>query len=165
MLRPTLVLLPAAERQLVGVPERRWMRAAALLLAGSLDRRLAAGVPPETGALLAVRAGRLVSPSSRRRLAATWAEVSERAARAPSARSRSGPINRTAIVRCRRQIDTLRRDLAGAFPVSARAVAMAASLLTDGTGPLHNPRLSGDDLADALDRVVALLHPAVNLDV
>jgi hypothetical protein len=48
------------------------------------------------------------------------------------------------------------------LPVSARGVAMASRLLSDGAGPLYN-RLSSVDLVGAVREVTEQLDPRVSL--
>src|SRR5690348_7095663 len=83
------VCLPSARTVLVNDGERLRIesrrlrdRVLARVLGPILDRRLAAGTEPESSRLLAVRAGQLVQPRARRRLAEAWDELAGRA-RAP----------------------------------------------------------------------------------
>jgi hypothetical protein len=71
---------------------------------------------------------------------------------------------RDRIVAADGQIRTMIFALSPSLPVPARGVAMANWLLTDGAGPLYNPR--GDtDLSAALRRVTELLDPTAALAV
>ncbi len=125
----------------------------------SLDRQLAAGRPPEATSLLAARAQDIVSPSSRRALAANWDHL---------LRAAHAPISRTTFVRAGRiaaaepAIRELARRLTTALPVAARGVAMASVLLTDAAGPVYNAR-SPVTLAAALEAATAQLDPALPL--
>jgi len=166
--RPTSpVPAPPADRRLVlaqgrdGLvlaPSRRREEWVARLLGARLDRRLAAGAPPEQSRLLAVRAAQLVRPAARRRLARHWDHLAARARRPVSPLDSRVPIAPArldaALPHVQRIADLLRADQ----PVSARGVAIAATLLTDGAGPVY--RLGGgaaEDLLAAVARAVAEL--------
>jgi hypothetical protein len=59
------------------------------------------------------------------------------------------------------QIQELVNLLRAPLPVHAGGVAAASRLITDGTGPLYNPLLTGESmLADAVKAVVSMLDPA-----
>jgi hypothetical protein len=142
----------------VGLAERR-VRARdvwrARLSASRLDRRLGAGEPPESDALLAVRARWLVRPAACRELAGTLLRLLALAAAPPRA---------TAMVRVsRRHVGAAAPELHGLVdrlladgPVSACGVARLRALLADGSGPVYRVR-SPDDLADRLRDVRAAL--------
>lgn len=140
-------------------------RALARLLGGSLDRRLAAGCPPEWSRPLAARAQLIVSLPWREALAADWERVVERLGRPAQPRLAGTPrlggtlLRREAVTVAvpdiRRLIDALRAPL----PVPARGVATASVLLTDGIGPLYNPA-SPVSITDAVTEAVSSLDPA-----
>jgi hypothetical protein len=127
----------------------------ARLRSARLDRRLSAGEPPETSALLAVRAQWLVRPAACRELARTLLRLLALAARPPRT---------TAMVRvCGRHIRAAAPELHGLAdrlleggPVSACGVVQLRALLADGSGPVYHGRCP-DDLADRLRRVRAAL--------
>jgi hypothetical protein len=132
-------------------------RMAARLRAGRLDRALAAGTPPEASAALALRAQQLIEPGRRHCIAAALRRVlRERPGESQIMPARArlaaaiNPLSRLA--------DTL--DEPG--PVSAQGVAQALLLLTDGTGPLYNPRASVSLPAGAA-RATRALRPALTL--
>lgn len=135
---------------------RPWHRVLARCAASRLDRELAAGVSPETSALLAARAMQLTSDKTRRSLAASVRRIlaaagdpaavtvmTARPARLPLARGRirqsAGPLARLADY------------LAAPGPVPAQGVATVSQLLADGAGPLYR-ETSADDLADLIDK-------------
>jgi hypothetical protein len=125
------------------------------LRASRLDRRLGAGEPPESSALLAVRAQWLVRPAACRELARTLLRLLALAARPPRA---------TAIVRISRrhvrsaapELHALVDRLLAGGPVSACGVARLRALLADGNGPVYHGG-APDDLADRLRDVRAAL--------
>jgi hypothetical protein len=137
---------------------RPWHRALARLLAGSLDRRLAAGRAPESDVLLASRAETLVTPVLRRELAHLLSRHLDGGRRMPS-RVRRTPRTPdrdriTAEPALREVVALLGRD----GPVPATGVAAVMLLLTDGAGPLFNAR-SHESLAAALARAASHLDP------
>lgn len=145
--------------RLVARAERPWHRILARLLAGSLDRRLAAGEAPEAGVLLASRAEHLVTPSHRRTLARLLERHLDATGRRPT-RARRGPlrVDGEAVSTATPLVREAASLLGGARPVPARGVALVSLLLADGAGPLF-ARTGGDSLGAALDRVVEHLDP------
>ncbi len=117
---------------------RPWERLLARLRAPSLDRQLAAGCPAGTSPVLAIRARQITSPAGRRELARWWDHVLDQARRPPAPRTPRAPLRRDRIAAAERDVREMLTLLAGPLPVTARGAAMASSLLTDGTGPLHN---------------------------
>ena len=103
-----------------------------------LDERLADGQHAEQDRLTAVRAHTLTTPGERHKLAAGWETVLRRAAGPCSQVDPRVPLRRSAVLAAqddiRRMIDLLRAST----PVSARGVAIAHLLLTDGAGPLYD---------------------------
>ena len=71
--------------------DRGLRRLFATLFGPVLDRRLAAGVPPESGRLMAARAERLVAWRERRKLVREWEGVLERAAHDATGTQPAGP--------------------------------------------------------------------------
>jgi hypothetical protein len=141
---------------------RSWHRAGARLLASSLDRRLAAGHAPEADLLSATRAQTLVSPERRRALAANWEHLLEVAAHRPLRYRRGAPLCCDRIATADTAVRAMVVALLAPLPVSARGVAMASRLLSDGAGPLYN-RLSSVDLVGAVREVTEQLDPRVSL--
>lgn len=121
-------------------------RVLARLLGPSLDRELALGLPPWRGGPRAARARFIVSPAGRRQLIRGWSRLLDLAHRPPSARSARGPVCRRALAEAEHDVRTMLGVVTAQRPITARGAAMARALLTDGAGPLFNPR-SGRDLA------------------
>jgi hypothetical protein len=145
--------------QLVVRRVRRWDRLAARALASSLDRQLAAGRSPESTHLLATRAAQLASVAVRRELVRNFdhlLELVERTAAAPGARVLA---SREAIAEAEPDLREMLTKLATPLPTSARGVAMARILLTDGTGPLFRPRCP-TNLRRAVQDAIAQLDQA-----
>jgi hypothetical protein len=121
-----------------------------------LDRRLAAGVPPERSAALSLRAAQLIDPAVGarigRRLQTVVAEADGRLL--PRARV---AVRRRAVFEAADALDALARRLAGPEPRAARGVAQARLLLVEGGGPLYWER-SGEDLGAAVRRARAALE-------
>ena len=114
------------------------------LLASSLDRKLAQGRSPESSRLLAARAQVLVSLVSRRELVNRWENLLVQARRPPVMRNPRVLCNREYILAGESDIREMQTALLAPLPSPVRGTAMASWLLRDGTGPIYNPRLSGD---------------------
>src|ERR1700722_10278744 len=108
--------------------DRGLRRPLAALLAPTLDRQLAAGSPPESGALRAARAAQLVSAPTRRRLVRDWQRVLDQARRPPRARNPHAPLCRDRIIEAAGEVRALLGALATPLPLPARGVAMASRL-------------------------------------
>jgi hypothetical protein len=153
---------PRDQHHLVARPCRPWDRFRARLLARSLDRRLAAGQPPESTGLLATRAQVLVRPDERQALARNWEHLLT-VARHRSARSLGHlPLCRDRIVAAEPVVRLMLVALLAPRPVPARGVAMASALLSDGAGPLYNVDSPGD-LVSALDQTTQALDASASL--
>ena len=104
-----------------------------------LDQALAAGVPPEAGAALALRAEELTELNRRRSIAGALRQVLREAREgAPLEPARIRP-DRRRVAAARTELSALADTLEDPGPVAANGVAQAWILLTDGTGPLYNP--------------------------
>jgi hypothetical protein len=124
----------------------------------TLDAQIAAGLPTEEHRIRAVRAGTLTDPAQRRKLAAFWADLLDRST-GTALRARSWvPMQRTRVLAAEDDIRHLIALLAAAQPVPARGVAMANLLLTDGSGPIYDPR-SRVDLQAAVQEAIVHLEP------
>ncbi|HEV3187741.1 MAG TPA: hypothetical protein VGZ04_06805 [Acidimicrobiales bacterium] len=129
----------------------------ARVLGASLDNKLAAGRGPETSELLAARAQLIVSKARRRKLADNWLALLVEA-RNSSGRGAVGvPPLRDRVNDANALIHTLVDALLAPLPTS-RGVAMANSLLSDGTGPIYH-RASSADLVSTLRDVIRRLDP------
>jgi hypothetical protein len=150
---PVLVTVPG-----VGLTEHRvrvrdvWE---AHLCASRLDRRLRAGEPPESSAVLAVRARWLVRPAACRELAHTLLRLLALSATPPRA---TAPVrvSKRQLGEAVPELNALAGRLLGGGPVSAYGVAQLRALLSDGSGPVYH-RACSDDLADRLRLVQAAL--------
>jgi hypothetical protein len=142
------------ERREVRVPLRVLVGAA--LLGASLDDKLAEGHAPDTSPLLAARAQLLVS-LKRRALAANWLALLVEARGPVKLLNPSVPLVRGRIIAAQAQIEALAEALLAPMPTS-RGVAMASSLLSDGSGPIYNSACSVD-LASMLCEIIAHLDP------
>jgi hypothetical protein len=112
-----------------------------------LDVALANGVPSETNSVLALRARHLTRQSRRRELAEGIRTVLDRAGRGPSLGI--SPLG-ARVTAASDELARLADSLAQPGPVAPRGVAQALLLLTDGTGPLYNPRSGGSVRGQAL---------------
>jgi hypothetical protein len=142
---------------LVVLPRRLWDDLLARLHADSLDSRLAAGEPPESCRLLAVRAAQLTSPSARHRLARYWDDVVLRARRARLPHDPHMPVSRPQIDAAVQEIELVSGTLRARRPVSAQGVALVATLLTTPTSPVYRRSDDPCALAVALSRAVRRL--------
>lgn len=123
--------------------ERLRDRLAARVRRPRLDAALASGTPAEASTQLALRARRLTNTSFRHELARTIGRlVRDVDALAPPCRARISP-HRGRVAAAADTLGELADALAQPKPVSARGVAQALILLTDGTGPLFNPHNCG----------------------
>jgi hypothetical protein len=159
----TLVLVDAdGPGQLGWCPRRIRDRALARAFGFQLDRQLADGRSPESDRLLAARAQHLVSPATRQALADDWEHLLDMVKRAPAPTLGRMALCRDQIVAAKPEVRKIAQCLRAPVPVAAGGVAAASVLLTDGAGPLHNPR-APIDLRDALNLAIAQLDPSVSL--
>ncbi|MGO9342698.1 MAG: hypothetical protein ACLP6E_09295 [Acidimicrobiales bacterium] len=158
MEKSVLLLVEDADgvERLVSRATTPWLRLMARLLGSSLDRELATGTPAESRRLLAARADMLASPTTREALARNWRDLLERAFRSQTGRLPRVPICRDRIIDAEAHIQAMLSALTASRPSSARGVAMASRLLSDGAGPLYN-RHSATDLRVPLREVLAQL--------
>jgi hypothetical protein len=148
---------------LVMRPRRLDDRVLARVFGASLDESLAAGRPPESSPLLAARAQDIVSLRRRRSTARNWENLLRRAREAGSTWPHAAlPVCADQIIAAEPAIRDLAGRLAVPLPVPARGVAMARALLTDGSGPVYNPR-ARTALAAALEAAIAQLDPSLPL--
>jgi hypothetical protein len=143
-------------------PLRLTDRVLARTRGASLDHQLAAGCPPESTRLLAVRAQDIVALPRRVSLADNWAHLLRAARRAPSRRTPAVPLRAAAILAAEPAIHELRERLTAPLPVGAQGVATASVLLTDPTSPVYSRR-SPRTFADQLHAAIVQLDPATPL--
>jgi hypothetical protein len=154
-----LLLTPACAPHADVVEPRRVRlrdRIAARLLAHSLDRQLADGVPPERSAALSLRARRLADPAYARFLARRLNEIVREAVsrRVPRAQI---AVRLSAVVTVSAEFEELARRLVAPRPVAVRGVAQVSMLLREGSGPLYSSR-ADEDLGAALRRARAAVE-------
>jgi hypothetical protein len=143
---------------------RPWHRLLARCAAARLDRELAAGASPETGALLATRAMQLTSVKFRLDLAASLQRILVAAGQEPAGMpSPAGavhpprvPLGRARISRSAGPLATLAGSLATPGPAGAQGVAMVSQLIADGAGPLYR-EAGGDDLGTLIEKMTQAL--------
>jgi hypothetical protein len=133
-----------------------WIRALARIRPTSLDRRLAAGEDTSTDRLLATRANLIVARHYRLRLADDWEHLLTSARQPSVPRSPRLPVQSTTILAAEYHIRELVALIRQPAHVEPRGIARASQLLTDGTGPLYNPRRTAD-LVPALRTATASL--------
>jgi len=143
------------EQRPVRVP--LWVLVGATLNGASLDDKLAEGHAPDTSPLLAVRAQLLISLTKRRALAENWLSLLVDAREPVTFLNPRVPLVRDRIIGAQAQIEALAEALVAPMPTS-RGVAMASSLLSDGSGPIYN-RACSVDLASTLCEIIAHLDP------
>jgi hypothetical protein len=131
-------------------------RVVARLFSDRLDRRLAAGVPPEASAPLSLRARRLIDPATARRLARAVQRALDDA-RFCQARIARIPVRRRAVRDAAADLEAVARRLSAPAPLGVQGVAQVGLLLSDGCGPLYSAR-AGEDLRSALRRARAALE-------
>ena len=144
-LRPRPVVLQVDCFGVYAAPVTLRRRLEARLLADRLDRSLAAGIPPESDVLLALRAERLARASTREELAAAVERLVREATEPQHALSRAPSLAvLSRVARARSELESLVERLLAPVPVPARGVALVEILLRDGTGPLFRYESTAD---------------------
>jgi hypothetical protein len=143
---------------LVSQPCRLHARILAWLGSWWLDQSLAAGVSPDAGAMLSLRAHRLIGLTTRRALAAELRELVPRARRVPHPLDNGVCVCAVGVLEAHEAISELADRLDGWEPVEPRGVARVRLLLRDGTGPLYSESPS-DELRRAVRAALAALEP------
>jgi hypothetical protein len=128
----------------------RWVRVLARMKATSLDRRLAAGEAVASDRLLSAHASLIVGPQHRHRLADDWGQLLRTARRPISPWGPRSAVRTTAILAAEYEVRELVTMIREPVRVNPRGIALARLLLSDGAGPLYNPRGSAADLVEAL---------------
>jgi hypothetical protein len=134
-------------------------RLQARLHADSLDRELAAGVPPESDVLVAVRAGRLARGRTRENLARCVERLLDASRTYGDHRTRRSIAVLPRIACARADLEALVELLRAPAPLSARGVAHVSLLLRDGSGPMYRYE-STADLGALVRRIAAELDPS-----
>jgi hypothetical protein len=159
---PLLLLDPHQPSQLTACRNGRRVRFLASVRSSSLDRQLSEGRAPEESRLLAARAHQLVAAPMRRAVAEGWRTLVDRSLTSPVMRSSRVALPRRSIAACEPEITEMVEALTRPAPSSARGVATASWLLSDGTGPLYQCR-QPDALRVVLRRAIAWLDPSTPL--
>jgi hypothetical protein len=124
-----------------------WTRVVARLRGAALDHALADGVQPESRPALALRAGRLIAPTMRRRLARALRFHVGEARRSPAPLRAPWPAappplrpGGPHVAGAAGELLELADLLDGLEPVEVRGVALVSVLLADPDSPLHRNR-------------------------
>jgi hypothetical protein len=127
------------------------------MLGGSLDRKLASGVAPESHPLLAQRAALLADPKWRAQLAESWLNLLNYVPEPFNRFDIRVPTNHKMVLACEDEFRLLASQLRRGL-VAVRGVAMANVLITNGSLPVYN-RESPHDLGTLLRDVIRCLDP------
>lgn len=149
-----------AQSEMQAVRARVRDRVVTRLSTRRLDRALAAGAPPESTPALALRAQRLTALDRRRSMAAGLRRgLRDTRGDSPVAHPNSRvAFSERRISAAAEKLGMLADRLVDPSPVAASGAARTWILLTDGTGPLYNPR-SCASLADEAAKAAASLRP------
>jgi hypothetical protein len=153
-----LLTCPAEADWLVAQPCRLHARVLARLGAWGLDRALAAGARPDAGAMLSLRAHRLIGSTMRRALAAELRDLVPEALRVTHPLDNGVGICAIGVLFAEETIRAVADRLDGWGPVEPAGVAQVRVLLRDGTGPLYSQEPT-DELERSLQRALAALEP------
>ena len=129
-------------------------RLAAVLAARRLDRELASGTSPATGAALSLRAEALGAPAVREALAVRLRRVLDDARRGRKPGRAQVPVVTSAVLAAAQELEALADRLQATGPVGAGGLAKLHLLLRDGSSPLYSSRAREslrNAAADALD--------------
>jgi hypothetical protein len=106
----------------------------------TLTRELAQGADPTATPERALRASQLTSGRRRRQMIRTWRRAIAEARQPAVTRAMVGIINRRAVLEAEDAIQELIERLRSPDPVTAKGMAMAERIVTDGaSSPLYNP--------------------------
>ena len=155
---PTVLVACGRPGTVVGEPPSLRDRLAAQWHARRLDRALAQGIEPETSAALALRAQRLTEPDRRWTIAGALRRIIRDVEAGRRPRLGRVPPDSQAVMAASDDLTELADTLVDPGPVTAHGVAQAWLLLTDGTGPLYNPR-SSDRLTARAAQAARHLRP------
>jgi hypothetical protein len=161
-LRRTVIFDDVTGRRWSLACPRVWDRLLVRWRVRSLDAQLAAGHRAEGSRLRAIRADLLVAPVTRADLADCWQEVLDRAAQARGVTDPRVPLLRSRVRAVDADIRRMILALRASAPVPARGVAIASTLLTDGTGPLYHA-YSAQPLRAAVRDAIDQLNPSAEL--
>lgn len=134
------------------------VRLEARLHAWSLDVALAAGVSPDSGAALSLRAHGLIGARCRARLSREITDILRRADQARSPFDPTVPLCRGKVRGAGAALEALADRLQSPDPVEARGIAQVRLLLTDSSSPLYS-QPHADDLRDVVRTALDALEP------
>jgi hypothetical protein len=123
-----------------------------------LDDELAYGVEPWTSPLLALRARKLTSAHSRKRIANALMQAVRSARRPTPGLTAAMHPDSEEVLAAADMLDALNRRLRDPRPVRAQGLVMLRELLTDATSPLYQPVEAGA-LGGELLAAAAALEP------
>jgi hypothetical protein len=140
------------------------LRVLAYARAHGLDRALARGTDPDSGALLSVRAHALIGRAHRLRLAYELRRVLRVAGRVPHRFNPTLPVPYHVLL-ARDLIEEIADTLEGPEPVEVRGVAKLELLLRDGGGPIYGTARAAS-LRDLLENIIRALAlwPTIHAD-
>jgi hypothetical protein len=124
-----------------------------------LDRQLAAGADPRSGAVLAMRARRITASRSRRRISAGLAGALSRAQGGHPGFTAAVRSDAREVLAARTVLTALAARLRAPESVAPQGAAMLLMLLTDGSSPLYRPGEPGA-LGSRLRAAAAALEPS-----
>ena len=146
----------------ISEPGRHWswrVRILARLQAPWLDLALASGADPSGSPQLERRAAHLLSHLNRVRVVGALRQSRRSAGTRIDPRDPRVPVNQEEVRLAERGLAELEELLIGSTPVYCRGIAMASQIVSEGTGPLYQPRRRGD-LRERVAAVLAALRGA-----
>jgi hypothetical protein len=164
-MRATLVLFDSHQRAVTARRSRLRERVSARFFPWQLDAALARGVPADSRGDLSLRAHRLISPRTRRRLVAEMSAIVDEATHPTPARHRVVRGCDVEVLVTAPLLQEIAQRLSHPGPVEAAGVAQIGILLHDGTGPLYSEAWTGElerVLLRALDALTPRFDAAVN---
>ena len=138
-------------------PMTLWVRLKTWWRSAHCDRQLVAGTDPASSPELSLRASQLRSPARRIRLASSLEHVVSEAFDQRLGFTTQAPLRSAEVRSCADELFALAHRLRDGRQVDARGVAMAASLLFEGTGPLFT-KTEPSALSDAVRAAQYALH-------
>jgi hypothetical protein len=131
-------------------------RVLAVVRAPTVDAELAEGVSPSASPAHQLRADHIRRPQTRSRIASALNAAIDDADGLGPYRSPIAPVNREAIILCRRELQALAESVPSAENASTRGLAIASQLVFDGSGALFDP----PGLPNAAERLANSIHAA-----
>lgn len=159
-----LVIVDGSGRWVLAKPRLR-DRLAVRLSAARLNADLATGVAAHSSTAHALRADILVDPRRRAHLAHHWLKLIDAACSPPRPGHPRLPVARTDILNARTDIAELAEALINQPIVTARGVALAEVLLTDGGGPVYTGTGRRGGLKAMVREALEHLNPLTLIDL